>query len=95
MNQFHLMPQPSGHCTGYDARINPAILNEFASAAFRWHTLVHVSIIEFVDLVYCPGRVAIDEVELNHSSPSTVWQSPGQCKVSPWQVTNAFLSPSP
>lgn len=67
MKQFHLMPQPSGHCTGYDARINPAILNEFASAAFRWHTLVHVSLIAFVDLLYCPGRVAIDEVELNHS----------------------------
>lgn len=33
--------QPTGHCKGYSPEVNPAILNEFASSAFRWHTIVN------------------------------------------------------
>ena len=43
MKSAGLMLQAEGHCDGYDPHINPAILNEFASAAFRWHSLVQVS----------------------------------------------------
>lgn len=34
--------QTTGHCSSYDSKINPSILNEFANGAFRWHTMVHV-----------------------------------------------------
>ncbi|XP_017488317.1 PREDICTED: chorion peroxidase-like, partial [Rhagoletis zephyria] len=40
MKATGLMLMPEGFCTDYNPAVNPAILNEFASAAFRWHTLV-------------------------------------------------------
>lgn len=45
MKATGLMLMPEGFCTDYNPAVNPAILNEFASAAFRWHTLVQVQLL--------------------------------------------------
>lgn len=45
MKATGLMLMPEGFCTDYNPAVNPAILNEFASAAFRWHTLVQVKLL--------------------------------------------------
>lgn len=41
MEKFGLLTQKEGYWDGYDATVNPAIIDSFASAAFRFgHTLV-------------------------------------------------------
>ncbi len=42
MKEFGLLPKPSGYCFDYNPNLNPGILNEFATASYRWHTLVQV-----------------------------------------------------
>jgi hypothetical protein len=42
MKEFGLLPKPSGYCLDYNPNLNPGILNEFATASYRWHTLVQV-----------------------------------------------------
>ncbi|KAG7168856.1 Peroxidasin-like 1, partial [Homarus americanus] len=41
MADYRLTPEKSGYYQGYDARVNPGVLNEFATSAFRvGHTMV-------------------------------------------------------
>jgi hypothetical protein len=42
MKEFGLLPKPSGYFYHYNPNLNPGILNEFATAGYRWHTLVQV-----------------------------------------------------
>lgn len=43
MKEFNLFLKPSGHSHDYDPALNPSILNAFATAAYRFHTLIQVS----------------------------------------------------
>lgn len=43
IKRYGLSLQPTGYSNDYDPNLNPSILNEFAAAAFRWHTLVQAS----------------------------------------------------
>ena len=43
MKEYNLLPQPEGYTYDYDPSINPGILNEFATAVYRFHTLIQVS----------------------------------------------------
>lgn len=36
MKQFNILPKPFGHIKDYNPRTNPNILNEFATAAYRY-----------------------------------------------------------
>ncbi|KAH7636467.1 peroxinectin-like protein 6 [Dermatophagoides farinae] len=40
IRHYGLSLQPNGHSLEYDPNLNPSILNEFGTAAYRWHTLV-------------------------------------------------------
>ncbi|CAG2176493.1 unnamed protein product, partial [Oppiella nova] len=40
MQVFDLFPSPWGYSNKYKDYSNPGVMNEFATAAFRWHTLV-------------------------------------------------------
>lgn len=42
MKEFNLMLKPSGFSYDYDDTVNPSILNSFATAAYRFHTLIQV-----------------------------------------------------
>ena len=47
MNDFNILLKPSGYTYDYDDSLSAAILNEFATAAFRFHTLIQVSFYPF------------------------------------------------
>lgn len=40
MNKFGLFPQPTGFLKKYDEELNPNIINAFATAAYRLHTMI-------------------------------------------------------
>lgn len=40
MKEFGLFPQPSGYCDKYDETLSPNIINGFATAAYRLHTMI-------------------------------------------------------
>lgn len=40
MKEFGLFPQLSGYCDKYDENLNPSIINGFATAAYRLHTMI-------------------------------------------------------
>lgn len=42
MAQFDLLPKPNGFSLAYDMNLEPNILNEFAAAAYRFHSMVQV-----------------------------------------------------
>lgn len=42
MKQFNLLPTPHGYSYNYDPSLNGAIINSFATAAYRFHTLIQV-----------------------------------------------------
>ncbi|XP_054158548.1 peroxidase-like [Oppia nitens] len=40
MKEFNLLPKPDGYTYDYDDGLNPGIFNEFATAVYRFHTLI-------------------------------------------------------
>ncbi len=40
-----LMLKNQGYSYSYDPNINPAIMNEFAASAYRWHSFVQVKFV--------------------------------------------------
>ena len=44
MKQFNLLLKPFGFTHDYDPNVNPSIINAFATAAYRFHTLIQVII---------------------------------------------------
>ena len=40
MKLFNILPKPFGFTKDYNPRVNPNILNEFATAAYRFHSLI-------------------------------------------------------
>lgn len=42
MKHFNILPKSFGFTKDYNPRINPNILNEFATAAYRFHSLIQV-----------------------------------------------------
>ncbi len=42
MNEFNILPKSYGFSDDYDPKINPNIINSFATAAYRFHTLIQV-----------------------------------------------------
>ncbi|KAK3609582.1 hypothetical protein CHS0354_038580 [Potamilus streckersoni] len=64
MTSYGLTPFTSGYFNGYDSSVNPAIKNEFSTAAFRFgHSIVHDSLKYgstshlFIDAVLKPDLV--------------------------------------
>jgi hypothetical protein len=45
MKAFNILPKFYGFSNNYNTRINPNIINSFATAAYRFHTLIQVNII--------------------------------------------------
>lgn len=48
MARFDLLLKPDGYSLSYDMSLDPSILNEFAGAAYRFHSMVQVSLLFFV-----------------------------------------------
>ncbi|CAG2177489.1 unnamed protein product, partial [Oppiella nova] len=40
MKEFNLLTKPNGYTYDYDNHLNPGIFNEFATAVYRFHTLI-------------------------------------------------------
>ena len=58
MKEFNVLPKIDGYTYDYDPTINPGVLNEFATAVYRFHTLIQVNrklfsikLIENLDLI--------------------------------------------
>jgi hypothetical protein len=50
MKKFKILPKNFGFTTDYDSALNPSIINSFAGAAFRFHTLIQVNkTLTFID----------------------------------------------
>jgi len=42
MKEFNVLTKPDGYTFDYDPYLNPGVLNEFATAVYRFHTLIQV-----------------------------------------------------
>lgn len=51
MKQFHILLKPSGYSDDYDPNLNGAVINAFATAAYRFHTLIQVILIAKKELM--------------------------------------------
>jgi len=52
MKAFNILPKSYGFTYDYDPKLNPSILNSFATAAYRFHTLVQVNISSHTNTEY-------------------------------------------
>jgi hypothetical protein len=43
MKEFNVLPKIDGYTHDYDPSLNPSVLNEFATAVYRFHTLIQVN----------------------------------------------------
>lgn len=43
MKTFNILPKTYGFTSDYDPKVNPNIINSFATAAYRFHTLIQVN----------------------------------------------------
>ncbi len=43
MKEFNVLPKIDGYTYDYDPSLNPSVLNEFATAVYRFHTLIQVN----------------------------------------------------
>jgi hypothetical protein len=43
MKAFNILPKYYGFSYDYDPRVNPNVINSFANAAYRLHTLIQVN----------------------------------------------------
>jgi hypothetical protein len=53
MEAFNILPKNYGFSYDYDPRVNPNIINSFATAAYRFHTLIQVKKIIIINQFYC------------------------------------------
>lgn len=53
MKAFNILPKSEGFTNDYDSKVNPNIINAFATAAYRFHTLIQ----GFIELMDNRGRV--------------------------------------
>ncbi len=44
MKEFNILPKSYGFSTDYDPKVNPNVINAFATAAYRFHTLIQVNV---------------------------------------------------
>jgi hypothetical protein len=50
MKKFNILPKNFGFTFDYDSKLNPSIINSFAGAAFRFHSLIQVNkTLTFID----------------------------------------------
>ncbi|XP_054156555.1 peroxidase-like isoform X2 [Oppia nitens] len=53
MKEFQILPKSYGYTFDYDPKLNPNIINSFATAAYRFHTLIQ----GFIELMNSKGQV--------------------------------------
>jgi len=58
MKTFNILPKSYGFTYDYDPNLNPNILNSFATAAYRFHTLIQVYISSHINTEYFKKSLA-------------------------------------
>lgn len=62
MKEFNILPKPEGYTYDYDPSENPGVLNEFATAVYRFHTLIQVNLHKMFLI-----RIESVEIQTNNS----------------------------
>jgi hypothetical protein len=51
MKAFNILPKSYGFSHDYDPKVNPNVINSFATAAYRFHTLIQVNKIYLIQFI--------------------------------------------
>ncbi|CAG2107774.1 unnamed protein product, partial [Medioppia subpectinata] len=72
MKEFNILPKTYGYTFDYDPKLNPNIINSFATAAYRFHTLIQ----GFIELMDSKGRVT-EKLQLRNlfNNPQSLYRN--------------------